>query len=115
MFYVMKVLISAMLIGLITEFTKMNNVLGGLINSLPLVSLLSFFWLYFETKDTQTIVNLSYSTLWFILPTLPLFLILPYFLKRGLGFYTSVCLSLAITLFGYLLCWLLVKRFNFMA
>ncbi|MBX9787102.1 MAG: DUF3147 family protein [Alphaproteobacteria bacterium] len=104
MFYITKVLISAMLVVIISEVAKINNALAGLINALPLISLLSLFWLYFETKDTQTIANLSYNTLWFVLPTLPLFLALPYFLKRDLGFYASLSLSIVIMLVCYLSC-----------
>lgn len=108
----MKVMVSALLIGIISEVAKVNTVLGGVINSLPVISLLCFFWLYLETKDTQIIANLSYSTLWFVIPTLPLFLVLPHFLKRGFGFWASISISLGVMVLCYLSLWSVLKRYD---
>lgn len=112
MLYATKVIISAILIVMITEVAKINSALGGLIKALPVISVISFCWVYYETKDTEVIAELSYSTLWFVLPTLPLFVVFPYLLKRGLGFYVSLSLSSAIMLLCYLLFWSFLKRFN---
>ena len=83
---VFKVLITAVLIVVISEVSKRTGYLGGLIASLPLVSYLSIIWLYVEGEDkaktTQIIAQHSISVFWFVLPTLPFFVILPLLLKQ---------------------------------
>tara|TARA_B100000073_G_C23332292_1_gene411267 strand:- start:52 stop:390 length:339 start_codon:yes stop_codon:yes gene_type:complete len=99
--YFIKVLISATIIVLATEISKRSSVLAALIIALPLVSLITFCWIYFETKDTLKIANLSYEILYFGLATIPLFLLLPYMLKNGFSFFFSMimaCLSTALTM-----------------
>lgn len=101
MFYIIKLLISAGLIVLITEVAKNNVILGGLIKSLPLVSLLSIMWLYFENKDTQLISDLSISTIWFVISTLPMFYIFSKLLNQGVNFFVSLFISILIMFIGY--------------
>lgn len=83
---VLKVAITAILIVIISEVSKRTGYLGGLIASLPLVSYLSIIWLYVgrdsETKAIEVISQHSVSVFWFVLPTLPFFLILPWLLKH---------------------------------
>jgi hypothetical protein len=97
--YLVKTLVSAIIIVLVSELAKRNGVVGGLVKSLPLISLLSFMWVYLETKDSAKIADLSTSTLWFVIPTLPLFVVLPYLLHRGWGFWPALGLSIVV-LFG---------------
>ena len=110
MLYVIKLLISAAIIVAVTEVAKVNATLGGLIKSLPLVSLIALIWVYAETRDTQTIAQLSTSTFWFVLPTLPLFLVLPALLRRGLGFWPSLLTAVLVMLLCYALTMLLLRR-----
>ena len=76
----LKVLITAVLIVVVTEVSKRTGYLGGLIASLPLVSYLSIIWLYVENDDkakaTEVIGQHSISVFWFVLPTLPFFVLL---------------------------------------
>lgn len=82
----LKVLITAVLIVLITEVSKRTGYLGGLIASLPLVSYLSIIWLYVENDNkadaVQIIAQHSVSVFWFVLPTLPFFVVLPWLLRH---------------------------------
>jgi hypothetical protein len=82
----LKVLITAVLIVVVTEVSKRTGYLGGLIASLPLVSYLSIIWLYVENDDkakaTEVIGQHSISVFWFVLPTLPFFVLLPVLLKH---------------------------------
>ena len=110
--YALKVLISAMIIVAVSEVSKMNATLGALIKSLPLISLLSILWIYHDTKNISIISTLSTSTFWLVLPTLPLFLILPYLLNHKVGFYTSLSVSLAIMVCLYVITALILKRFG---
>lgn len=89
-YYALKVLVSAVLIVAISEIAKRSSFVGGLIASLPLVSILAFVWLYFDTKSLEKISALSYSVFWLVLPSLSLFVALPWLLKRTENFYLSL-------------------------
>lgn len=80
----------------IIEIAKRSGLWGGALTSIPLISLLVFVWLYAETRDTDKVVQLSMSIFWLVLATLLLFLVLPFFIKRGLDFYT--CLDVGVVL-----------------
>ncbi len=96
-----KLVISAALIVAIAEISKRSSLIGGLLASLPLTSILAFTWLYLDTKDTAKVSKLSTSIFWLVLPSLSLFITLPIFLKR-MNFYVSMGLSIAIMLCLYL-------------
>ena len=87
---VIKVAISVVLIVSISEIAKRSSLFGGLLGSLPLVSLLAFVWLYRETHDASKVASLSTSIFWLVLPSLPLFIVLATLLKRGMSFYPAL-------------------------
>ena len=91
--YVVKVAISAVLIVLVSEFSKRSSLVGALLASLPIVSVLAIVWLYIDTRDTAQVASLSRGIFWLVLPSLVLFLVLPAMLERGHGFYLSLAAS----------------------
>jgi predicted permease len=100
-FYLLKLLVSAALVVLVSEVViKRTGYLGGLLASLPLVSLLAIGWIWFETHDTAKIADFSRGVFWFVLPSLLFFLVLPWSLPR-LGFYPSLALACLVTMAGY--------------
>jgi hypothetical protein len=111
-YYLIKLLISAGIIVAVTEVAKVNATLGGLIKSLPLVSLIALIWVYAETQDTAKIAQLSLSTFWFVLPTLPMFIVLPWLLKQNLPFYPALAISVTVMLVCYGVTMLLLRRFG---
>ena len=111
-YYALKVLISAVLIVVISEIAKRSSFIGGLIASLPLVSILAFVWLYVDTKSVEKIATLSYSIFWLVLPSLSLFLVLPWLLKKTGSFYLSLGGGIATMLALYLLMVAALKRFD---
>jgi hypothetical protein len=96
-----KALLSGAIIAAVSEVAKRNPAIGALILSLPLISILAFIWLWRDTGDEARIAALSQSTFWFVLPTLPMFLILPALLKNGTGFWAALGLSCLVTLLLY--------------
>jgi F0F1-type ATP synthase assembly protein I len=108
-YYLVKLLISAAIIVIVSEVSKYNAAIGGLIKSLPLISIIALVWLYADTHDTAKVAELSISTFWFVLPTLPMFLIFPALLGKGLGFYISLAISIAAMLIFYGLTWAVLK------
>jgi hypothetical protein len=107
-----KVLVTAVLVVAISEVAKRSTVLGGIIASLPLTSVLAFAWLYGETGDTTRIAGLSVSIFWYVLPSLVLFLTLPMLLSHGLGFWLSLTIAAALTFAAYLLMMGMLARFG---
>jgi hypothetical protein len=69
---------------------------GGLVASIPLVSVLAIVWLYADTHDTFKVAAFANIIFWLILPTLSLFLMLPIMLNYGMNFWVSLFLSLII-------------------
>jgi hypothetical protein len=96
-----KALLSGLIIAAVSEIAKRSPAFGALILSLPLVSILAFVWLWRDTTDTEEIAALAQSTFWFILPTLPMFVVLPALLRSGTGFWPALGLSCLLTLILY--------------
>lgn len=99
-FYLFKLLLSAALIVVISEISKRTGYLGGLIASLPLVSLLAIGWMWFETHDTAKIADFSRSVFSFVLPSLLFFILLPWLMPK-LGFYAALTIACVATAAGY--------------
>src|SRR5688500_7530320 len=100
--YIVKVLITTVLVVAVSEVAKRSTLMGGLLASLPVVSLLALIWLYVDTQDTGKVAALSMRIFWLVLPSLVLFLTLPpLLLKAKLGFYLSCGVATALMLVCY--------------
>ena len=102
LFALLKALISGAVIAAASEVAKRNPSLGALIVALPLVSILTMLWLWRDTGDVVRIAGHARATFWLVLPSLPMFLVLPWLLGRGVGFWLSLALSCLLTLALYL-------------
>jgi hypothetical protein len=98
---VIKFVVTAALVVAISEAAKRSNVLGGLLASLPLTSLLALSWLYHDTGDVVQVAALSRSIFWFVLPSLVLFLILPVLLEHGLSYWLGITIASVVTALAY--------------
>jgi len=96
-----KYLITAGLVVLISEIAKRNDQWGGLMASLPLVTLLTLVWMQLEQQPIDKIANHAWYTFWYVLPTLPFFLIFPTLLKTC-GFWLALLIAVGITLMIFL-------------
>ena len=99
--FLIKVLISALLIAAVSEIARRSSLLGALLASLPVTSLLAFMWLYRETGDTEKVAALSADIFWLVLPSLVLFVLFPVLLRHGWNFWTSLGVSSAATAMAY--------------
>ncbi|MBJ57922.1 MAG: hypothetical protein CMP24_06770 [Rickettsiales bacterium] len=81
-FYVFKVIITGFLIVLITEVTKINTKLGGILTAMPIITLLVLFWLYFEGASNEKMASYVKNTFYFIIPTLSMFLVFPILIQK---------------------------------
>lgn len=113
--YLIKLLLSAALIVLVSEISKRSTLLGGLLASLPLTSVIAMIWLWVDTKDAGRIAELSTQIFWLVLPSFTLFLSLPWMLKRGMAFPLSLGLASGLTACAYWLMMALLRRFGISA
>ena len=103
LYLVIKAAISGVIVALVSEIARRYPGWGGLVASLPLTSLLAMIWLWRDTGDSLRIAELSSSTIWFIIPSLPLFVVLPILLRSGLAFWIALAIVVAGTLALYAL------------
>lgn len=103
LYLLIKAALSGAIVAAVSEIARRYPTWGGLVASLPLTSLLAMLWLWRDTGDTGRVAELSASTIWFILPSLPLFVALPLLLRSGLGFWASMGIVIAGTLALYAL------------
>ena len=112
MFYIAKIIITALLIVIITEVAKLNDRIGALIAALPITTFLILFWLHYENNSVEKISNHVSYTLLYVLPTLPMFLILPYLINK-FGFYYSIMFSILITTVFVILVHFISKKYGY--
>jgi F0F1-type ATP synthase assembly protein I len=101
--YIIKIAITALIIVVISEISKRLPLLGSLIASLPLVSVLGMIWIFQETKDTQKLITHAEGTFWYVLPSLPMFLLMPWMMRKGVSFYWSLTAGVLLTVILYVI------------
>ena len=106
-----KYLITAAMVVLISEIAKRSDKLGGVIASLPLVTVLTLIWLYLEKQPTEKIANHAWYTFWYVVPTLPMFLAFPALLNR-FGFWIALLISVVITFICFISFAVVLRRFG---
>jgi hypothetical protein len=109
---IFKAAISGVIVSAVSETAKRSPALGALIASLPIVSVLAMIWLWRDTQDAERIAAHAESTFWLVLPSLPMFLVLPMLLRSGVQFYIALALSCAMTVVLYFLMIWILKRFG---
>jgi uncharacterized membrane protein (GlpM family) len=108
---VAKYALTAAVVVLVSELAKRSDRLGGLLAALPLITVLSLIWLYVEGQPASKIANHAWYTFWYVLPTLPMFLVFPALLPR-LGFWPTLLACVVITLVSFAAFTALVRRFG---
>lgn len=106
-----KYCLTAAVVVLVSELAKRSDKLGGLVAALPLVTVLTLIWLYIEQQSVEKIANHAWYTFWYVVPTLPMFLLFPWLLPR-LGFWPTLLACVLITFACFGLFALLVRRFG---
>jgi hypothetical protein len=106
-----KYLLTAAMVVFVSEVAKRSDRLGGFIAALPLMTILTLIWLYIESQPEEKIGNHAYYTFWYVIPTLPMFLLFPYLLPR-IGFWLTMGVSVIVTVICFSLFALLIKNFG---
>ena len=111
-YYVIKIAVTTLLVVAISELSKRSTLMGALLASVPLVSVLAMIWLYADTRDAAQVATLSRSVFWLVLPSLALFLVLPILLERGYNFYASLAASIGVTIVVYFVAIAVIRHFG---
>ena len=111
-YYLVKIVVTTILIVAISEIAKRSTLIGAILASIPLVSVLAMTWLYVDTKDVEKVSALSISVFWLVLPSLALFVTLPLLLKSGFNFYLSISISIVVTAGCYFLMVTVLNHFG---
>ena len=106
-----KYLLTAGIIVGVSEVAKRNDKFGALLVALPTVTILVVIWLYLEGQPTIKIANHVRYTFWYVLPTLPLFLIFPLVIER-IGFWAALFTGSVVSVISLFALTLILRRFN---
>jgi hypothetical protein len=113
LYLLLKAAISGVLIAAASEVARRYAGIGALIASLPLVSVLGMIWLWHDTKDPARLADHAAATLWYVCPSLPMFVLIPLLLRAGYGFYPALAAGCALTFALYLLALWIGHRMGF--
>lgn len=100
---IVRALLSGLIVALVATIARRSPAAGALVASLPLVSVLGMIWLWRDTHDPVGMAAHARATFWFVLPSLPMFLLVPALLNRGLPFWAALIAGCALTIALYFL------------
>ncbi len=106
-----KYLVTAVVVVLVSEVAKRSDKLGALIAALPLVTILVLIWLKLEHQPVEKISNHAWYTFWYVVPTLPMFLIFPILLNK-IGFWLTLLVSAGVTIVSFVAFAWIVRRWG---
>jgi uncharacterized membrane protein (GlpM family) len=106
-----KYLLTAGMVVFVSEVAKKSDRLGGFFGALPIMTLLTLTWLYVENQSEEKMANYAYYSFWYVIPTLPMFILFPYLLPK-LGFWLTMGASVVVTVICFGLFALLMRNFG---
>lgn len=109
LFLIVKYAVTALVIVVVSEVAKRSDRAGALIASLPLVTMI---WLHVEKQSATKIANHAYYTFWYVLPTMPMFLLMPWMIRKGFGFLPALGTGCLLTILSFAAAALILKRFG---
>ena len=101
-YFLTKAAISGLIVAIVAESAKRSPAFGALVASLPLISILAAIWIWRDTADVMRVASLMELTFWYVLPSLPMFLLIPVLLRGGIGFWPSLVVGCLLTSVLYL-------------
>ena len=111
--YAIKVVVSAIVLVGAAELAKRSTLAGAVLISLPLATILAMTWLYLDTGDARAAAGLAEGVAWLVLPSLALFVVMPWaVLRLGWGFWPSLLAGVGATALAYGATVLLLRRFG---
>ena len=109
---VVKIVVTALIIVLVNKIQLVNDRLSALLIALPFTSLIAMIWMHQEKQTTTRIANHAEGTFWFVLPTLPMFLVFPWLLRQGWSFWPALLMNCAMTVALFWLTVIVLRKFG---
>jgi len=109
---IVKLILTALIILFVNKIQLVSDRVSALLIALPLTSILAMLWMHQGGQEPQRIANHAESTFWFVLPTLPMFLVFPWMLRQGWGFGLSLVANCIMTVVLFWLLVVVLKRFG---
>lgn len=110
--FIVRALLSGIIVALVAMVARRNPAAGALIASLPLISLLGMIWLWRDTGDPARLADHAEATFYYVLPSLPMFLLIPWMLRNGSNFWIAIGAGCLMTILLYLLTIFVAARFG---
>ena len=112
LWFAVKAALSGIIVAAVSTVAKRYPGFGALIASLPLVSVLGMIWLWHDKPNAENMAAHAQATFWFVLPSLPMFLLVPAMLRAGFPFWVTLLAGCALTILLYLLMTWMGPRFG---
>ena len=100
---VARALLAGAMIAAISEIGRRMPATAAIVASLPWVSVLGMVFLWHQKPDAENMAVHSAATFWYVLPSLPMFLVIPVMLRAGVNFWIALVAGCALTVVLYLL------------
>ena len=110
--FVLRAALSGLIVAAVALIARRSPVAGAIVASLPLISVLGMIFLWRDTHDTERLAAHAGATLWYVLPSLPMFALIPVLLRSGAGFWTALLAGCALTVVLYLATTIIAARFG---
>ncbi len=110
--FAIRAILSGVIIALIAVIGRKAPAVGALIASLPLISVIGMIWLWRDTTDPLLIADHAEATFWYVLPSLPMFLFMPWLLRAGFSFWAALSSGIVVTIILYLATIMIAARFG---
>lgn len=101
LYLAVKALLSGVIIAAVSEIARKSPGFGALVASLPLISVLGMLWLWRDTRDVERMAAHAEATFWYVLPSLPMFLLVPILLRRDVSFWAALLAGCVLTIALY--------------
>lgn len=101
--FLVKAALSGLIVAAIAEIARRSPGFAALVAALPLVSVLGMIWMWRDGLQLDRIARHSEATFWYVLPSMPMFLLLPWLIRSGFGFWTSLLAGCVLTIALYFL------------
>jgi hypothetical protein len=107
-----KIFLSALIIVVVNKIQLVNDRLSALLIALPLTSLVALVWMHHARQSPERLANHAEGTFWFVLPTLPMFLIFPWMLRNNWSFWSALLANCLITVVLFWITVVVLRRFG---
>lgn len=110
--FLVRAVLSGIIVAAVALIARKSPAAGALIMSLPILSILAMIWLWRDTGDVEGLADHAEATFFYVLPTLPMFLLIPWILRNGQNFWIALLAGCAVTFLLYLITITMAARFG---